>query len=485
MGWPFTAQAPLLSGPVFGADGTSYLNVTAWPGWGADGRPVTYARVAALDPSGAMRSGWPIEFGRGDVRGILPRDDGSVAIVTCTPRGAGGAAEACHVHLLAADGRERPGWPVEERTATECLAPLAGPAGAIYLVCSGPGERTTLQVSAFDPTGAPRQGSPAMFETSGYAPPEPRIAPDGMLYFMTMTADQVPHLNALDAGFVERDGWPFIGAGAQDDPYRGFGYVLGPDGTPYAWWYEGGGEPGICAQADRTVITALGSNGRALSGWPRAVDGVGLQPVVATDGTVYLAGGEVGEVTGPVSVIAIDRSGTTKDGWPMIVPEVSSGCPERELGLAVSPDGRAFLMLNGRTASNEGQGVIIVLNSAGSRASGWQIPGMGLDTGCAGCTPGSPPLAPLFAADGTTYVLVGPGDMVPSTQVLAFDRQGRVVAGWPHLVSTTGTTQVGISLGLDGRLYVILEVHPDGAYDQPTATLRLYVLGADGRPVSG
>ena len=92
---------------------------------------------------------------------------------------------------------------------------------------------------------------------------------------------------------------------------------------------------------------------------------------------------------------------------------------------------------------------------------------------------------PLFAPDGTAYVLTGQGGGGPSTQVIAFDRLGRVVAGWPNLISATGLTHSGIFIGPDGRLFVVVELQPDGGYEQSTATLRLYVLGADGRPVSG
>ena len=445
-----------------------------------------YARVAALDPSGAMRPGWPIEFVRGDVRGILPREDGSVAILACVPPIADGAAEACHLHLLAADGGERPGWPVEEPTATVCVPPLAGPGDSVYLICSGVGERTTLRVIALDPTGTPRQGSPAMFETSVYVPFSPHIASDGTLYFVTQTAEQVVQVHALNAALEERGGWPFVGAGAHSEAYRDVGYVLGPNGTPYIWWYDGNGEPGICVKADRTVIAAVGSDGRALAGWPKTVAGVAVPPVVAADGTVYVASAPGGEsTTGAVSIVAISPSGQTKAGWPRTAPSLSGYCPELDLRLAITPDGRAVLMQNTRTATNDQQGVIVVLDAAGAAQSGWLVPGMALDTGCTGCAPGSPPLAPLFAPDGTGYVLMGQGEGAPSTQVIAFDRQGRVLTGWPHLISATGLMHAGIFLGRDERLYVILETQPDGGYEQSTATLRLYVLGTDGRPVSG
>ena len=473
--WPFTARSPVLPVPTFGPDGTAYVDVTAWPGWDASGLPIEYARVAALDPAGRMRPGWPVELGLGSVAGLAVGSDGLVTILVQSGGNQAGVGGTYSLHRLDAGGREVAGWPTVSDSATDCAAPLVAANGSAYLVCQLGGGAGSMRVSAFDAPGSMMAGWPVTLTTADFRP-TPVLGPDGTLYVFAMNADGSGRLHALGPDGRDRTGWPV------STPAWTSGYLLAPDGTVRVVWY-GDNVGGVCINARTTVISAIGADGRTLAGWPRTIDGVATSPVLDAGSTIYMASANVQSgSSGQVSVVAIAADGRTKAGWPVTPAGFASDCPDRELTLALSPGGPLYLV--GNLLSPNVGGRVIALNTAGQTLPGWPYRTGYLDTGCNDCAPNSPPQAPATGTDGTAYLATGGGSGTPSTKIVALDARAQVRSGWPYpLPSSTDTyLSVRLTVGPAGDLYLALVSEPN--QDVMTGDVAtLIVLRPDGTPV--
>ena len=95
---------------------------------------------------------------------------------------------------------------------------------------------------------------------------------------------------------------------------------------------------------------------------------------------------------------------------------------------------------------------VIVLTTAGRMASGWpyrtsaSLDGPGCCTDCYSYFPHA------VSADGTLYLAPWTEDRA---EVVALDRRGRVVTGWPYRLPA-GSRVVELEMGSAGRLVVTL-----------------------------
>ena len=161
----------------------------------------------------------------------------------------------------------------------------------------------------------------------------PALGEDGTLYYVSATHNVYAHDRAGEV----KPGWPVPVPGAGN----GCGPVspsLAPDGTIYVVGDE---------------VSALSSDGRPLSGWPYRLpahvnapcfdtDCVGghAASAISPDGTVYVVVHHTDPSGVRAEVVAIDRRGRLKTGWPYRVPFDANTVI---LVPGVSPDGRLLI----------------------------------------------------------------------------------------------------------------------------------------------
>jgi hypothetical protein len=343
----------------------------------------------------------------------------------------------CELHLYDAAGREQPGWP------TPLLAGWCGPEnvaagtdGVAYVACTTEDELTI--VSSFAVTGSTQPGWPV--EAEGWVGPSRVlfVGPDHTVFVSTMTGADGRgfSVHAFGPDGRPRAGWPRTLPGA----YQGF--TLAPDGTVVGWWYEDlGEEVALDIQAARTKYTMIGPNGRTLAGWPVTSIGTATAPVIGKDGSLFYTSA-TGKVWGH------NRSGNIIDGWPYLPSPGYRQPPE------LRPDGRLMFILKGWTADDgtEPDSQVIALTTTGKMASGWPYrTSASLDSPmcCADCDSDFPH---AMSADGTLYIAPWDED---GAEILALDRRGQVVTGWPYRLPP-GSRVFELKIGPDGSLAVTL-----------------------------
>jgi hypothetical protein len=376
------------------------------------------------------------------------------------------AGVACELHLYDAHGEDRPGFPVA--VAGQCFpfsSDLATGRNAVaYVACSAEGARDV--VHAFDVTGIERAGWPVALAggleyvswndfdnpCSSRDLPSLEEGPDGTVYVATARpADRTGFsLEAYAADGRPRPGWPRRFARAEVP-----GFTVGPDGTIYAWWFEGvvGGECSL--EARLTRFTAISPGGKTLAGWPISSVGAASGPLAGKDSTLYY-------VSEKGNVYAHDRKGRVKPGWPHHLPAPAAP--------ALSTDGRLVFLFNTRNGSE-----VLALAAAGKVAPGWPYRTKGPLAETPMCsTPSASPILSALAPDGTLYVVSQGG-------VVALDRRGRTVAGWPYRLPK-GSVVTDLSLDAYGRLEV--GIATGGSYPcYETGTHRTVTLTSTGEPV--
>ena len=167
----------------------------------------------------------------------------------------------------------------------------------------------------------------------------------------------------------------------------------------------------------------------ATSAWPLTVDSArGLEPVFEPDGTVYFL---TGGLDTAVQLVALDRGGHVRPGWPIEArPSSSFGSP------AVAPDGSVYF----EECAGPTVGCLLHrLDVTGRDRTGWPVE-LPADFACSvdgACS--TNPL--LFAPDGTA--LVSHGRQTGGLQVLAIDDTGVVKPGWPVVPDADAAVLVG------------------------------------------
>jgi hypothetical protein len=285
--------------------------------------------------------------------------------------------------------------------------------------------------SAVDVSGSSLPGWP--ISATGY-PLRAEVGRDGTVYFGTVdeAGDGVLSIHAFGADGHPRAGWPTALPRTAD-------FAIAPDGTIVGWWYEDLQSSGLDAQYARTKFTMIGSDGRTLAGWPVTAIGTASVPVITKDGSLFYTSG-AGKVWGH------DRSGNTIDGWPFPLPYWAP--PE------LRPDGLLMFILGGWTAGDDttSDSEVIVLTTAGRMAAGWPYRTSASLDGARCCIDCGRDFPHVSAADGTLYIAPWTED---GAQIVALDRRGRVVAGWPYRVPV-GSRVTALEMGTAGRIVVTL-----------------------------
>lgn len=343
-GWPFeipSAFACEAGGPScgfgvdIGSDGGVYLDTHYRQTGGLD--------LIAVDPVGKMKPGWPVALedhdGWWDHQQLSP--DGTVFILW-RPVGSPTIDEfsrmtdnAVELWAFAPDGSPRPGWPV---SMPDIGRYLLGPQGTVVVwslvdrvgdLCPTP-RRTVFTVLGSD--GRTLPGWPR--GSKGWAS-EPVVDAEGTVYYVTAQGNVYAHDRAGEI----KAGWPAAVPGA----FSGCGTTgpyLAPDGTIYVLGNE---------------VTARSPDGRSRPGWPYRPAGQlygpcldsecygphPVEPAFGLDGTIYLVVFHTDPAGVRAEVVALDRQGQLKPGWPYRLPfdpSIAGVGP-----LTMSPDGRLFV----------------------------------------------------------------------------------------------------------------------------------------------
>ena len=316
-----------------GPDGTVFLAY-------CDGR-----RLAALDGSGRVKPGWPVELSSplgdlcwndfslecSEVPAVQVAADGSVyAWITSGPLEGQAASGQASLVSLSPDGTVRAGWPVPF-PAAGCPGYSLQPSLTVYawwneggvspsLICAA--ERTMFTAIGADGRTLPGWPQGADGATSG-----PLVAAVGTLYYVTGGGD----VYAREPTGEIRSGWPVTLPGSTA-PY------MGPDGTLAFVFSRGPGD-------SQNVVIRLLPNGQAAAGWPyrpsldletgcalggTPCSGRAIGPAFGPDGTMYVA------LAGRASdqVVALDLHGAVRPGWPVTLPP-----PVRVTRLEITRDG--------------------------------------------------------------------------------------------------------------------------------------------------
>ncbi len=341
-------------------------------------------RLVALDAHGSVVPGWPVTL-----PGLLTCGTASCQVPSLAFGADGslyaevgpelGSSTTFEIVAYGPDGTMRPGWPV--RVPGEGFA--LGPGGTLYawgvedngvkVPSTTPLRIVRTDYVALDPSGHPRPGWPVAIE--GPASP-PAIGADGTLYVMAggdtgqpqrlvsiSPAGRVQQLYTLPA---DEGAWTY-GFG-EGNPGRLAPPTVGPDGTLYIQLHKG-------ATWQTQGLLAVAPDGSVRPGWPvwlsagASFEGLApfttggggnvQPPVVATDGTAYVA---IRQSTGGQgAVLALGPDGAGRPSWPF----VESGSARTVItNIQVASDGA--ILVTGQAPFNGRTTVIFGLRSDGT-----------------------------------------------------------------------------------------------------------------------
>ena len=296
-------------------------------------------RLIAIDPSGEIRPGWPIDLDDQDWTDQQLGSDGTVFLLR-RPIGSqtwdpvrGVVDDDAELWAFGPNGQPRPGWPVPVPNIGGFLIHPHGDVVVWSLfddigeLCRYP-RRTVYTVLASD--GRTLPGWPR--GSTGFAS-FPAVGADGTVYYVSATDKIYAHDRAGEV----KTGWPVAvpGAGSGCGPESPY---IAPDGTVYVVGDE---------------VTALSPDGHSPSGWPYRPPGQLVGPCLDSEcfgghgapafgpgGTVYLIVFHTDPAGVRAEVVALDRQGQLKPGWPYRLPFDPASVA---VGLAMSPDGRLYV----------------------------------------------------------------------------------------------------------------------------------------------
>jgi outer membrane protein assembly factor BamB len=311
-------------------------------------------RVIAIDARGDTVPGWPLVLRDFDWSDLQVGADGTLFAIR-RPIGTptwdpsrGVIDEDAQLSAFGPNGAPSSGWPVP---VPNISGYLIGPRGDVVVwsliddigeLCSNP-RRTVYTVLESD--GRTRTGWPR--GSKGFAS-IPAFGDDGTLYYVSATHRLYAHDRTGDV----KSGWPVAAPGAGD----GCGPV-GPDVAADGTIYVVGDE-----------VSALSRDGRALPGWPFRPTASADAPcfdsecfggppatAVAPDGTVYVVIHQTDPSGVRAEVVALDRQGRLKPGWPYRVPFNANAVP---ILTSVAPDGRLMIRAGDQLLALDPDGTI-------------------------------------------------------------------------------------------------------------------------------
>jgi hypothetical protein len=287
--------------------------------------------MTLIGTAGAVQSTWRLQ---GEIAAIGP--DGTLY-----------ARQGDTVLANSSDGAVKPGWP-----ATGWSNVSVDSSGRVYvswwkfrdstgLSTVGSGEALETKIAAVDQSGRPYAGWPITIEG---AASEPAFGPDGTVYMTRETrasgsGTATDSVLALDADGKPKPGWPIslpaqdsllregISASAPDPPQ------VGSDGTVY--FGAGASGPGSSG-----ILEAVEPSGRPDPGFPYSIDWGSTTNLFFGRGSGSFAVGRTGLVfaTSGYSVLAIGSDGKAASGWPVKAPAhtiIMAADPEPDGGLLV------------------------------------------------------------------------------------------------------------------------------------------------------
>jgi len=441
-GWPVRIAGGWPRAAAFGADGTLYLILQ-----GDDDAP----ELAALPPDGLRSAGWLVRLEAGDLGPYCDRliavDDGTVRLVCTSYSGGDNVVDDSSAYAFDRQGRTLPGWPVAlpafscDWDAAPCIDPPEPDAFGTSLVgiASGSGWARRFTVAA--------DGSLRLGETV-----------------------KVPSIEFNDTCYDE------LAAP------RG-SLSLGPDGTGYVWAVRAGRPRGSgdCRFISATY-TALDDDG-VRAGWPVGVAGETSEPILGSDGRVYVTQGDDGRR--PTRVYAFDAHGRRVPGWPVRFDLARDGGYGAggwgPTTVSVEPNGTVYLAVRDGPSGIDNATTVYALDPTGRVLPGWpyraRMPLARLDWDCV-CVPGSArPLPPVVDAAGRVRLLLGiPYDQKFGSRATLV-QEGRTVAGWPVTLRKATSHFVDLTVDAAGVTYALAV---EGSPTPETMSETLLAIAPDG-----
>ena len=270
--------------------------------------------ITLISTAGAVQSTWTLQ---GEIAAVGP--DGTIY-----------TRQGDSILAYGSDGAVKPGWP-----ATGWSNVSMDSSGRVYLSwwkfreitgisAEGPGEALETRIAAVDQNGQPYAGWPITIEG---AASEPAFGPDGTVYmtrevFASGSTTPADSVMALDAYGKPKPGWPIsvpagnellgqgtIGGPAPDPPQ------VGSDGTVY--FGAGASDP-----SSPGILEEVDPSGRPEPGFPSSIDWGSTSNLFFGHGSGRFAVGRTGLVftTDDYSVLAIGSDGKAASGWPVKAP---------------------------------------------------------------------------------------------------------------------------------------------------------------------
>lgn len=407
-----SASAGLPSAPATSEAPAGSLEPATSPEPSPSGSPTpTPAPTPSPDP---VIKTWPFQTAW-TVADALFRPDGGVVVMEVQ-------ADPAGVRLVALDaaGQVEPGWPwlapaVDPVVGYPAVNAALASDGSVVVVA---GTRAgASSVHRLDRTGQEQPGYPVQVATNGFCH-TPLLAASGTAY-VTCDLQDLPDGDTVRAAtFALRPdgstvaGWPIRTGPTAQDP------LLAANGTLYL----------AIAKKGSTRLAAYGPGGRLRAGWPRTVRtgaSLALGPLGRLWVTWRTYGLDAGQCGLPVwtryEILA--RNGRTLSGWPVSVAGWSSDP-------TIGRDGTTYV------ASQ--RGLMTAYTSAGAVKTGWPV---AIPVHAAACYGGSSPQL----AGGGTVLIAGPKTRFGSTSatgvVTKTTTGGSRVAGWPALVAAGLATE--------------------------------------------
>jgi hypothetical protein len=408
---------------VVGPDGTIYI-----PG------------IAALDSKGHSRGGWlllpdghyatPVAFGTdGTIYATDQTDDTS------------DSADNTAVYAFGANGKAIAGWPVSLDIGDDPTFE-AGPSGSLYVFGDGGDSYTAIVL-----TPAGKATAKWNVGSDGGGDCGQVVRPDGTVFYAYSSTDSMDD--------CEIDVFGPTGSRLSKSPVRDWNdLTMAPDGTVVAVGYDM--EPYSSSVVAETRVAVIGTDGQPAAGWPIVFQGAASDPAFGPDGTVYVAIAGVG--TTASSVIGYDVSGVAEPGWPVSLPaglgpfagDDESGTP---LPPVVGTDGTVYLA----ATKSDWTGSVLAFDPSGNVLPGWpyKLPqafaavGDGRDT----WNPG-PMFVRSTSGGGAIYLAL-------DGEAIAVGHDGKVVAGWPYVLTDDDDSWEDWATVPDGGLIVIIQTLTD------------------------
>ena len=423
---------------------------------GADLRLEMRSAPTGATPSPAPPDGWPVTFdGKGEP---FVGPDGTVYVGNVALDASGHPVSSAHMAL--------PG-------AKAVSVAAFGADGTTYMTGQTADQAATV-LGAFGPDGRLLSGWPVTVESVDRVIP---VSTGGAYVVSSTNAGATTKLLGPDGGL--RASWPFAADGNSravgdglyelriaDNAAAGHievlttdgGHTIGSaadwqglfvstDGTAYAETSV------LAAGSDSEVVTtriaAIGADGNPKPGWPVSIAGSASVPAFGADGTVYLTLGASGVTS---SILALDPSGHTKPGWPAKLPAGYTALSQTgawhapDVAEAPTPGLAGTVYVAAEDAG--GRPLVTAFDRSGRVEAGWPYrPPSGFTRFGRYVGSYSAETPPLFVPSGSTGLLY----LALSDRIVALTVDGKMAPGWPKAFGVTSwaaTPDGGLVVGV-------------------------------------